>query len=558
MDKNVKYVKFQVEDMAEVPNWADTYDENKFAIYRCCFLSTRPNSHEIPITEKILREYAKTILGNFLVAKIERGDATTHTYDEIIYGYAPKEQNIEFVKDGAYLKAYCYFVVSKRYSKEFNGIFEFDNVRDSSVEMTISYADDGETVIGIDIYGLTCLGKTTAGSCPDADIKLVRFSEKKATSYFAKHKKTNLQKFIEERKANMAMAKKTYKIDKSKEAMSNADWGKYDKAAMRDKIMEAENRDELVKEVYALVEDGWETAPSEHLKYPLMILENDTFVYNRTALSSALAYAKQNDEQSVIDKVEKIYKDLDLDDSDGKEDNKMSEIQFSAVNIGEMWGQLWNAMQAKREWNYYIDAIYEEDNQKFAIISDDEFKRYRLNFSLTEEGLTLADEIIEIKTEFIETDNMQKFAEPENVDDYRKSDDSDDDCDDDAVEKLTKRIAELESDIEKRDAIIMEKDAELEELRKFKADIEEKEKALSVEAIMDEVKEYFDEDKLNEMRQSGLACGKDEIDGWANSVKAIAFASVKKQSGKAKRNVGVWSFAASNETHEKKKSSIWD
>lgn len=42
-----------------------------------------------------------------------------------------------------------------------------------------------------------------------------------------------------------------------------------------------------------LVEDGWEDAPSEHLKYPVMELKGDTFVYNRDGLSSALGYAKK-------------------------------------------------------------------------------------------------------------------------------------------------------------------------------------------------------------------------------------------------------------------------
>ena len=74
------------------------------------------------------------------------------------------------------LKAYAYAVVSKRYSKEFNGIFEFDNLRNSSVEMTVSYSDpdDENSVDGFDIEALTCLGKTVNGSCPDADIKMRR------------------------------------------------------------------------------------------------------------------------------------------------------------------------------------------------------------------------------------------------------------------------------------------------------------------------------------------------------------------------------------------------
>ena len=97
--------------------------------------------------------------------------------------------------------------------------------------------------------------------------------------------------------------------------------------------MEAENKTELVKACYMLVEDGWEEAPSEKLKYPVMEIKGNTLVYNRYGLSSALAYAKQEKEQTVINKVEAIYKKLDLEETDGKEEKKMSEIEFSAVNI---------------------------------------------------------------------------------------------------------------------------------------------------------------------------------------------------------------------------------
>ena len=188
-----------------------------------------------------------------------------------------------------------------------------------------------------------------------------------------------------------------YKIDKSKEAMSDTPWGDVDKEDLRNKIMEADNKEELVKACYMIVEDGWEEAPSQHLKYPVMNFDGETLVYNRYGLASALAYAKQEEETAVINKVEKIYKELDLDDSDGKEEKKMSEIEFAAVNIADLWGVLWNAIDKAREWDFSIRDIYEEDGQKFAIVVDRDRKLYRLDFSLTEEGITLADEIIEVK-----------------------------------------------------------------------------------------------------------------------------------------------------------------
>ena len=561
-----KDVKFQLEDAVEYPEWCDNYPEHKFTVFKCCFLSTKPNAHKLDISDDVLRRDAQSILGNMLVAKIQNGDATTHLPSEIQYGYFPREQEIEFVEEDGVTKAYAYAVVSKHYSKELNNIFEFDNLRNSSVEMTVTTDNDEDEgkVVALDIFGLTVLGKAINGSCPDADIKMVRFSIEDADAYFAKSDSlSNLKQFVEERKQLMA-EKKTYKIDKSKEAMSTADWGDYDKVTMRDKIMEAKNRDTLVKSVYLLVEDGWKDAPSEHLKYPVMMLDGDKFIYNRNALSSALAYAKQNDETEVVNKIKAIYKKLDLDDdSERKEDKKMAEIEFSAVDIGDMWGRLYSAMREARNWEYGIQGIYEEDNKKFAILIDDAKKLYRLDFSLTEDGLTLADEVVEVKQEFTETDNIKKFAEPENVAEYRLSDcDDDDDKDDEhdeehemSADDMKAKMAELEKDIESRDNIIMEKDAELEELRKFKAEVEEQRKAATVESIMAECKEYMSDEQYKEMREEGMACNMDEIDGWTNKVKAVSFSAVKKNV--KKNNDGLFRFSAPIDNN-KKSNSVWD
>lgn len=557
-----KDVKFQLEDAVEYPEWCDNYPEHKFTVFKCCFLSTKPNAHKLDISNDVLRRDAQSILGNMLVAKIQNGDATTHLPSEIQYGYFPREQEIEFVEEDGITKAYAYAVVSKHYSKELNNIFEFDNLRNSSVEMTVTIDKDEDEgkVVALDIFGLTVLGKAVNGSCPDADIKMVRFSTEDADAYFAKSDSlSNLKQFVEERKQSMA-EKKTYKIDKSKEAMSTADWGDYDKSAMRDKIMDAKNRDTLVKSVYLLVEDGWKDAPSEHLKYPVMQLDGDTFVYNRNALSAALAYAKQNDETEVVNKIKAIYKKLDLDDdSERKEDKKMAEIEFSAVNIGDLWGRLWAAIEERQNWEYGIQGIYEEDNQKFAIVTDRAKTMYRLDFSLTEDGLTLADEVVEVKQEFTETDNIKRFAEPENVAEYRLADCDDDDDDDEHEEEMSAdemkaKMAQLEKDIESRDNIIMEKDAELEELRKFKAEVEEQRKAATVESIMAECKEYMSDEQYKEMREEGMACKMAEIDGWTNKVKAVSFSAVKKNVKKT--NDGIWRMAAPIEI--KKKSGLWD
>ena len=564
MQKTIKFEASSIKhiDMSE-------YDNDDYMIGRTAFLSTRPNAHDIVIPESVLREYAPSVLGKWVTAEVKFNDCTTHTNGQSIVGIVPKEQDVEFVEaDDGYLDAYVDCIISKRYAKEYCNVFSEDDAQRSvSIEATFSMIDEHECD-GFNIKTITTLGRTVCPSVPDANITIVRFSEEDAESYYSNlHKSdslSNLKQFVEERKQSMA-EKKTYKIDKSKEAMSTADWGDYDKADMRDKIMEAKNRDTLVKSVYLLVEDGWKDAPSEHLKYPVMMLDGDTFIYNRNALSAALTYAKQNDETEVVNKIKAIYKKLDLDDdSERKEDKKMAEIEFSAVDIGDMWGGLYRAMHEARNWEYGIQGIYEEDNKKFAILIDDAKKLYRLDFSLTEDGFTLADEVVEVKQEFTETDNIKKFAEPENVAEYRLADcdgHDDDDHDDGeheeemSADEMKAKMAELEKDIESRDNIIMEKDAELEELRKFKAEVEEQRKAATVESIMAECKEYMSDEQYKEMREEGMACKMSEIDGWTNKVKAVSFSAVKKNVKKT--NDGLFRFAAPIDNN-KKSNSVWD
>ena len=552
-----KEYNFAVEEIKRI-EFSD-YDEQEFSIARLGYISTRPNSHGIGISEDCLRESAPSALGKWVVANMVAGDCGSHDKEEHIVGMIPQDQEVEFVEDDdGYLRAYCDAIISKRYAADFCEIFEKDNNRAVSIEARFDMEDD-DNAKSFTICGVTVLGQRIKPSCPDSDIEFVRFSEADAEDYYrARHvdAASSLKQFVETRKQSMA-EKKTYKVDKSKESMSNADWSDVDKVALRDKIMGASNRAKLVKDVYLLVEDGWEDAPSEHLKYPIMAFDGDILVYYRRALSAALTYAKQNDETAVVNKIEKIYKKLDLDDTDGKEEKMSMEIEFAAVNIGDLWGRLWHEIEENRHWEYGIEGIYEEDNKKFAILRDGAQKLYRLDFSLTEEGLTVADEIVEVEQEFIETDNMKKFAEPENVADYRIAEQDDDENEGKMSEdEMMAKIAQLEKDIEERDNIIMERDTELADLREYKKAVMAKENACAVEAIMAEIKPFVNDEQFAAFREEGLACDETNFDAWSNKVKAVCFSEVKKSV--KKDDMGVFTFAAPIDAKKTKSTSVWD
>lgn len=554
-----KEIKFAVEEIKRV-EFSD-YEEQEYSIARLGFLSTRPNSHEIGISEDVLKASAPSVLGKWIVADVQWGDATTHTDAEHIVGIVPKEQEVEFVEDDdGYLRAYVDGIISKRYAADFCDIFAKDNERAVSIEAKFEM-DEDDNASAFDIKGVTVLGKNVRPSCPESDITFVRFSEQDAEACYGKWQhgsaSSALKKFAEERKQSMADDKKL-KVDKSKDALSETAWGDVDKSVLRDKIMAASNRATIVKSTYMLVESGWEDAPSEHLKYPVMEIKGDTLVYNRYGLASALAYAKQEGESAVVKKIEKIYKSLGLE-SDGKEEKMAKEIEFAAVNIGDLWGRLWSIMSEMNHWDYSINGIYEEDNQKFAILVDRDQKLYRLDFSLTEDGLTAADEVVEVKQEFTETDNIKKFAEPENVADYRfaaKTNPDDKGEGKMSEDEMMAKIDQLSKDVEDRDHIIMEKDAELEELRKFKEVAIAKETACAVEAVMAEVRPFVSDEQFAAFREEGLACTDGNLDAWSNKVKATCFSEVKKVV--KKDEAGVLTFAMPKEPKMNKQSEdIW-
>ena len=551
MEKNIN---FQMEEIA--PDWLNDYPEDKFTVFKTCFLSTQKNSHNLDISAEVLKRDAKTILGNFLVAKLQYGDASTHLPSEIIYGYFPKEQEVEFedTEDGI-VKAWAYCVISKQYGQEFNEIFDLQNLRNTSVEMKVKVVDDADEgeVESFDIYGLTCLGLSVKGSCPDAMMTMIRFSQEDADAYFNKmneHNLTPLKKFVKERTKNMAEKKYvSHPINTSKDAVYTGEW---DGNKAKQDLIKEKNYKSLAPKVCLNLEEGWEGREVTKLGYPVMGLFDGEWRYSTRALASALAYAKQNDEQEVLNKLKEIYDELDLNEEGKEDDEKMSkEVAFAAVDLNLMWTKINNELRARNyDWHWYIDGIFEQDNKKFVIIRNDGGDRFRINFSYTEDGLFMDDEMVKVDIEFIETDDIKRFSCPEEFKHLMGEEGEPEEPKDEPDEK---------------DAIIMQKDAEIDELRKeldelkaYKAAIEEKEIAKRVEDILDEVKDYLDDDKYQELRTEGLACGKDEIDAFSNKVKAQCFNAFKKA---AKKNADkIFAFSKPIEIQKKDMSTmnVWD
>ena len=492
-------VSFQVEEAVEVPEWTKNYPEHKFSVFKTCFLSTRPNSHHLDIDDATLRKYASTILGGFLVAKIQNGDSMSHEEDEQVYGVFPRDQKIEFVEEDGFTKAYAYAVVSKIYGKDFNAIFEGDNLRNSSVEMTVITEDDADEgkVISFDLMGLCCLGHRINGSCPDADITMVRFSEEEANAYFSENSiLSDLEKFVENRKKSMAEKYVSHPVNTSKDAIYEGEW---DGNKAKQDLVKEKNYKTLAPKVCLRLEPGWEDREVTKLGYPVMGLYDGEWRYSAKALASAQGYAEKENETGVLKKIKAIKKKLGLENSDGKEETKMAEKDTEKVDMEE---------ETK------VDETKETEMEETVIKAED----------------CPCDE--------------------------------DDKHDTEEHEDFEAKCAQLTKDIEERDNIIMQKDEELKqcqtelaELREYKSCMEASQLACKVEAALSEIKGFASESPIDAFREEGKNCTLENIDAFVNKVKATCFDATK--GNVSKSDDGMFKFSIPVVT-EKKSESVWD
>lgn len=114
------------------------------------------------------------------------------------------------------------------------------------------------------------------------------------------------------------------KIDNSKEAAVHSESWDNPGKELYGPLLEKSNSGELVNEAYLVVEDGYEDAPSEKLKYPHHVVKGDELVCDVKGVQSALARAKQTGEFSdkkVWAHLHRHYEELDLDMSAFEEKN---------------------------------------------------------------------------------------------------------------------------------------------------------------------------------------------------------------------------------------------
>lgn len=272
------------------------------------------------------KEYWNTERGERILGWIRESDPV-----ELV-----EENGLHWIKFRCVLcTAYCYSQV-KRLLK--------DRRKKVSVEITVHNSEKREDGI-VDLLDWTLNGTTILGSkngkevlegIPGAHLSILEnldsdalMAQKQELSFAyeqafgAKEDKSYGKEEIEvENEAKNEFAeddigtKSSLEVDKSKDAMSEKPWGEVDKAELRKRVIAAENFKSIADDVFLDLREGWEDGVEGALKYPVMCIEGEKLVYNRGGLASAKAYAEKNGDEKVTEKLEKIYKHLELEDGD--------------------------------------------------------------------------------------------------------------------------------------------------------------------------------------------------------------------------------------------------
>lgn len=329
-----------------------TEESNDLAIARVAVLSTAPNSHKIKITEEILRRDVPSILGKFVVADYSKwkGDVTTHTPNEVVVGYIPPNQEVQFVpNDEGYIVAYVDAVISKIYATDVYNLFIDNNFRNASVEMGTSgdeQLDDGTiTIDGLEIYGITILGTTVLGSCPDANIQIVRFSETDAEDYYTKEKALKLSEELR-------------KFAESLDSKDNKET-KENKMADKKLLAEEEEKDVIMSDANAESEEEKKLADPKS--------ENEESEDDKKDMAEQPTEMSEDENKKVEDDEKKDVEDEDKNDDDIKEDEKDMAENTTDMGCGEKEFAI--SEFASKE---VIDSIEDEKVKEFVGMSADD------------------------------------------------------------------------------------------------------------------------------------------------------------------------------------------
>ena len=529
--------KFSIED---VQLYREQDEDPDFAYVELWALAEGNNSHRNPFSKEVLERDAHTFKGKFIVAKYDKfqNDTEGHELDEIIIGYVPPNEELEFKNkevDGVEKEfVVAKGVLSKIYAKEVVDLFRTNNGRTVSCEFSCATQyeeneygkaidenglemDVDNSVLSYHIHGITVLGLKYNPSVAGTEIKVKQFAEK--------CEQQSLKQFAEERKEKLKLV--SHHMDKSKESVDMGDWNG-DKA--KNDLLKEKKFKTLAKSVCLLLEDGWEERKKGALKYPVMNLKDGKWVYNAEGLSSARAYGEQHD-PSVADKAISIQKRLGLYNKEDKEDNMEEEKKLSESESKDTEKDI--VMEEPKEEE--TKEMAQEDNkeeQPKEMGCDGETKE------MSDDDSKDDDKDDEQEDKEDDDDKEKKFSLDAYVDQVAMLAMLENETEDN--KKLADEVMKQMSanEIVEKFVQMAKENAEL-KIEKEKSDKEKRDKKFS--AIMASVKEDLDAKLFSELSEEGKDLTLEQLGAFENKVKAFAYEATK--NNQRKEDDGIMRFA---------------
>lgn len=320
-------------------------------------------------------------------------------------------------------------------------------------------------------------------------------------------------------------------IKVNKKEIKDTPWGQIDKSELRKRVIEAKNFKTIAKDIFLDLREGWEEGKESALKYPVMEIEGNTAYYNRGALGSAKGYAEKNNEEEVLDKLKAIYKNLDLEFED-KEDCPKAMMSCEEEN-----------MKHEEEKEEFADK--EVEPEKDVVEEPHAGAQKDKNKKDAKDDEEVRNDDVKKEVEMSTDANVDPSANVEIQDKQAETNK-------DLADKQNPSVANL--DLMKEIEELKGQLVELEELRTFKKNVEEKEKEFRVGSLMNEVKDILPEDVKDEFNNKAKEYSLSNIGEWENMVKAKAFEySDKKKTNVAPKYVrmSIWGNEKKPETQEK-------
>ena len=516
---------------------SDEVLDNHLAIIEVYVCHDGNNAHNLPIKLETIKEAQESLKNKPLVAGFDGFDFEGHEVDEVLIGYFPESSNMRYVEKNGKTYLVAEAIMPKLYAKWAYEIFQRDKNKSVSMEIEVlEYEEIDKDLTEIQKFifnAVTVLGATHMPACEGASATMIKFSKENAEEIYEKHltsqniKKKYFDVDIPVESDETTYMEKDIKINNDKDAAIESKSWSNPGESLYGPLLEATNKKSLVKEAYLIVEDGYEDAPSEHLKYPHHSLKGSELVLNVKGVIAAFQRASQEGivSGSVKEHLLRHYRELGLSTEN--------------FEINEEGGKSMPEEEKIEEKAEVEEVIEKEEIVNKEEIYDEKIKEAAFDSEKEDEKSDRDDAKEEAKKE--EEDERSE------IDDY-KEEEKGEEMEADSEEE------EPEKDFDEKEARIKELEEENCALKERLCRYEEEDKARMVEASLAKVFELMSQEEISNLREEAKNYSLEEMSAFDNKVKAAAFEKIAE--AKEGENPSYTKMAITDSV-EKKTNGLW-